>query len=571
MEVLRQRASEHPSQLAFTFLGNGEEESTSISLSELDRRTRAIAVRIRKHVSVGEPVLLVYPSGLEFISAFFGCLYAGAIAVPAYPPRNVRRPTDRLDSIVTDSGAQLALTNVATLERIAVTRKCNDLLASMTWLKTDECDVESAIDWKVPSINPETIALLQYTSGSTSHPKGVVVTHSNLLHNATMLRSACVPEGRSDFVGWLPMYHDMGLIGSIMQSLFVGYHSVLMSPESFLMKPSRWLSAISRYHAYGSVGPNFAYELCAQRITEKQKATLDLSCWDLAMIGAEPIRAETLRRFSDAFSDCGFRQQAFYSCYGLAEATLFVTGGKVAELPVIRSFDRAKLMTKHVVPSDDSAVGRKLVGCGKTWLEQRIVIVDTESAVECPANQIGEVCIQGPSVAGGYWKKPTATADTFTFFLSNGEGPLLRTGDLGFIYDGQLFITGRSKDVMIVAGLNHFAEDIERTVEDAHCAICCNGVAAFVVDNDLEERPVVVAELDRHAVFQARQSKDESSRILVDVTRSIRVAVSKRHEVSLCDIQLVTPSAIPKTSSGKVQRNACRILYLDNKLKTVTI
>jgi len=570
VDVLRKRASGHSTECAFTFLENGEDESASASFGELDRFARANAVRIRQHVTEGEPVLLLYPAGLDFIAAFFGCLYAGVIPVPAFPPRNRSRSTDRLDSIVTDSGARLALTCRMTMNRLIETGRGGDLLTSLAWLATDECDINLSTEWQEPTINSDTVALLQYTSGSTARPKGVIVAHGNLLYNAAMLHKACVPSERNVFVSWLPMYHDMGLIGSVLQSVFAGHHSVLMSPESFLMKPSRWLHAITKYRAYGSVAPNFSYDLCARRITEEQKSTLDLSSWKLAMTGAEPVRNETLQRFSEAFSDCGFRSTAFYSCYGLAEATLFVTGGTVAESPTMHSFDRDALLEKRVVPADEMSLrARKMVGCGKAWLGQQIVIVDPASATECTAGQIGEICIQGPGVAKGYWKKPEASQETFGFYLVTGKGPLLRTGDLGFVFNGELFITGRSKDVIIVAGRNHCAEDIERTVEGADHAVCCNGVAAFIVDNEHEERPVVVAELERQFVLCAHKARDDESGMFAEITRKIRGAVSKQHDVSLHDIQLVKTSAIPKTSSGKVQRNACRTLYLDSKLKTV--
>lgn len=570
VEVLRKRAVGQPAECAFTFLENGEEESVSISFDELERFARANAVRVRQHVAVGEPVLLLFPSGLDFIAAFFGCLYAGVIPVPAFPPRNRSRSTDRLDSVVTDSGAKLVLTCGMTMNWLVETGNGGDLLKSLTWLATDECDINLSTEWQEPTINSDTVALLQYTSGSTARPKGVIVAHGNLLYNAAMLHKACVPSERNVLVSWLPMYHDMGLIGSVLQSVFAGHHSVLMSPESFLMKPSRWLHAITKYRAYGSVAPNFSYDLCARRITEEQKSTLDLSSWKLAMTGAEPVRNETLQRFSEAFSDCGFRSTAFYSCYGLAEATLFVTGGTVAESPTMHSFDRDALLEKRVVPADEMSLrARKMVGCGKAWLGQQIVIVDPASATECTAGQIGEICIQGPGVAKGYWNNPEASREIFGFYLATGKGPLLRTGDLGFVFDGELFIAGRSKDIIIVAGRNHCAEDIERTVEEADRAVRCNGVAAFVIDYEHGERPVVVAELDRHCVSFAHKARDDETGVFADITRKIRGAVSKQHDVSLHDIQLVKPLAIPKTSSGKVQRNACRTLYLDSKLKTI--
>jgi acyl-CoA synthetase (AMP-forming)/AMP-acid ligase II len=589
LDVLGNRAERNSTDLAFTLLGNGEDETASIRFGGLDRQARAIAVSLRERSPAGEPVLLLYPSGLEFIAAFFGCLYAGAVAVPAYPPRSAKRSTERLDSIIANSGVRLALTDKATQSRIAAAWKSDSTPKAIDWLAIGEIDEHLSDDWAKPDVDANTIALLQYTSGSTAHPKGVAITHGNLLHNSEMIRQAFAHEPGRTFVGWLPMYHDMGLIGNILQTVFVGNHIYLMPPEAFLMKPVRWLSAISKYRACSSGGPNFAYELCAQRITDAQKKSLDLSCWNVAFTGAEPVRAETLDRFCSAFADCGFRRETFYPCYGLAEATLFVTGGQIANEPVVRRFDSKALAKGQVRPvDDDEAAGRALVACGSPWSEQEVIIVDPESAVECGADEIGEICVSGPSVAANYWNHQEATDETFAAKLpgrvsrheeahgssnrADRENRLaLRTGDLGFLYDGQLFITGRLKDMMIVSGRNYFAEDIERTVEGAHPAIRPHSTAAFAVEIGREERPVVVVELDRHFVASFRTTKTRLIQTLQDVVGAIRMAVTQQHDLSLHAVQFVRQAAIPRTSSGKIQRSRCQQSYLNGSLRTIDI
>ena len=567
VELLQQRAIDDPTRCAVVFLEKGEAETHSMTYGELDCRARAIAARLSHQVAEGTPVLLLYPSGLEFIAAFFGCLYAGVIAVPACPPRSGRRSTVRIESIVADSGAKSALTDSDTLSRIQPMLDGN---VAITWIVTDTIE-NSAVAWSQPSINGETVAMLQYTSGSTAQPKGVVITHRGLLHNSEMIRIAFEFVSDDTVVGWLPMFHDMGLIGNVLQTIFVGCRLVLMPPEAFFLKPIRWLSAISHYQARVSGAPNFAYELCVQRIKPEQMATLELSGWKLAFTGAEPIRAETLDRFCDAFARCGYRREAFFPCYGLAEATLFVTGGQVSQLPVTRSFSADELAEERVVPvADDSDDARTLVGCGHTWNGQQTIIVDRKTSRPCVPDRIGEICLKGPSITLGYWNQPEATAHTFQFALANtGDGPFLRTGDLGFIHEGDLFITGRSQGLIIVHGRNHFAEDIERTVEHAHPSICPQGVAAFGVEVDCEERPVVVVEVERRFLSDARKMNiptDESLRV---VSGAIRIAVTQAHDLSLHAVHFVQRASIPKTSSGKIQRMACKTLFLSSTGQTI--
>ncbi|HVR99107.1 MAG TPA: fatty acyl-AMP ligase, partial [Thermoanaerobaculia bacterium] len=442
IDLLRHRAAEGGRAPAYTFLADGEVEAEQLTYAELDRQARALGAALAamgERGLYGERALLLYPPGLEFIAAFLGCLYGGVVAVPAYPPRS-QRGLPRLLSIVQDAKPSVVLTTGALL------RKAEALLgqvlgdSGVACIATDQLLEEDAgalaSAWTPPAIDGATLAFLQYTSGSTSTPKGVMVSHGNLLHNEEMIRQAFGQSAESVILGWLPVYHDMGLIGNVLQPLYVGAPCILMSPVAFLQKPLRWLEAISRYRATTSGGPNFAYALCAQKVTEEQKAGLDLSSWRVAFNGAEPVRAETLDRFAAAFAQCGFRREAFYPCFGLAEATLFVTGGALAEPFVARPFEAAALERDEAVPAEsgENRPARELVGCGHAWAGQRVEIVDPSTFTACAPGRVGEVWVAGPSVAHGYWGRPDATERDFHARLADEPeaGPFLRTGDLGF-------------------------------------------------------------------------------------------------------------------------------------------
>jgi 8-amino-7-oxononanoate synthase len=414
--------------------------------------------------------------------------------------------------------------------------------------------------WKVPDVHGDTLAFLQYTSGSTGTPKGVVLSHANLVHNSALIASAFEHTRNGTGVFWLPSYHDMGLIGGILQPLYVGRPNVLMSPITFLQKPYRWLSAISRFGGTTSGGPNFAYDLCVRKITAEQRKSLDLSTWKVAFNGAEPVRAETLDRFVEAFGPCGFRREAFYPCFGLAEATLIVSGGYVSKPPVVRHFD-AQALPEDVVTEVEPGRqgGRAMVGCGETLPDQNIVIADPETRTTCPPGRIGEIWVCGPSIAQGYWQQPEATEATFRACLADtGEGPFLRTGDLGFMLDGELFVTGRLKDLIIVRGVNYYPQDIELTVQRSHSRLRADCGAAFTVEKDSREQLVVVFEIERH-----KQGRLEG------VFQAVRRAVSLEHDLNVDAIVLIRAGSVPKTSSGKIQRHACRRGYLDGSLDIV--
>jgi len=545
--------------VAFTYLVDGETEQAHISNAELDRQARAIAAWLESHDLVGERALLLYPAGLEFIAAFFGCLYAGVAAVPVYPPRR-NRSLERIQAIADDARAKVALTTDAVLQRVEPLIDDTPHLKALTWLAT--CHVPEGMDrrWERPDVHGDTIAFLQYTSGSTGTPKGVVLDHANLLHNSALIAHAFEHTRSNLGVFWLPSYHDMGLIGGILQPLYVGRPNILMSPMSFLQKPLRWLEAITRFGATTSGGPNFAYELCARKITPEQLEHLDLSSWKVAFNGAEPVRADTLERFAEVFAPCGFRREAFYPCFGMAEATLIVSGGYVTKPPEIRSFNAAKLATGQATDADarDEHV-RQLVGCGATMPDQEVVVADPDTFERCPDGTVGEIWVRGPSVARGYWDKPEATRETFQARLADsGEGPFLRTGDLGFLLDGELFVTGRIKDLIIHHGVNVYPQDIERTVQDCNPRLRPDAGAAFTVEVEGREQLVVVQELQR------RKAGDLDS-----VFQSIRRVVSAEHEIGVDAILLLKAGSIPKTSSGKIQRHACRNGFLDGTLEVV--
>ncbi|MEO6193501.1 MAG: fatty acyl-AMP ligase, partial [Thermoanaerobaculia bacterium] len=480
VELLRMRAMSQPERRAYTFLLDGEREEVHLSYGELDRQARAIAARLQELGVEGERALLLYPPGLQYAAAFFGCLYAGVTAVPVYPPRP-NRPDPRFLAILADARARVVLTTSAILPNAERLLQAD---APVAWLATDGLDSKGAEEWRDPAVRPEQLAFLQYTSGSTSAPKGVMVSHGNLVHNERLIERAFGMTAESVVVGWLPLYHDMGLIGNLLQPLWAGCSCVLMSPVDFLQKPLRWLAAVSRYGGTVSGGPNFAYDLCARKIRPEDRAGLDLSRWAVAFNGAEPVRAETLDRFASAFAGCGFRREALFPCYGLAEATLFVAGAAVGEPPVVGRFNAPGLERHRAVADPD---GRPLVSSGRPALlapGQEVAIVDPESGARLPEAAVGEIWVAGPSVAKGYWSRPEPPESTFQALTRDGQGPFLRTGDLGFLVGGELFVAGRAKDLIIIRGRNHYPQDIEMTVEASHAALRPGCGAAFSVDEE---------------------------------------------------------------------------------------
>lgn len=560
VNLLRYRASETPEKVVFTFLSDGESVSSSLTYLQLDQQAKAIATKLQQLKAQGERALLLYQPGLEFISAYFGCLYAGVIAVPVYPPR-ANRSFDRLQAIVSDAQTKLALTTaslVDTIEGKLIQSVSNEHLHCIT---TDEISVDFASQWQETNITEDQLAFLQYTSGSTGTPKGVMVNHGNLIHNSQIINQCFQDTSESIAVSWLPPYHDMGLIGGILQPVYVGATQILMSPVAFLQRPLRWLETISRYRVTTSGGPNFAYDLCLNQIPSEQLETLDLSSWTLAFSGAEPVRIQTLQNFAETFMPYGFRLESFYPCYGMAETTLLTSGGKKANSPILQTFDSKGMEKNQVIRQEiDTPDSITLVGCGQI-IEGEIRIVNPETLTRCSPDEIGEIWVSNDSVAQGYWNRPTQTKDTFqAYIIDPQEGPFLRTGDLGFVQDGEIFVTGRLKDLIIIRGRNHYPQDIESTVEQSHPALREGCGAAFSLDVAGEEKLVITYEVKRSYLRKLD---------VTEVIQAILKTILQTHELQSYAIVLLKTGSIPKTSSGKIQRHACKAEFLQGTLSSV--
>ncbi|NOK63910.1 MAG: type I polyketide synthase [Chloroflexi bacterium AL-W] len=575
IDILHWRAQYYPEHKAYTFLPEGNKPSITMTFQDIDRCAYAVAVLLRQRgVAEGARALLLYHQGLDYIIAFLGCLYAGVIAVPMYPPRP-KRGAARVLGIAEDAGATHILTTSSIVVGLRQAMAEHAPLQTMPLSTTDDLPVTVDETHYLPSITGETIAFLQYTSGSTSTPKGVMVSHANLLANEQMIQQAFENSQDTTFVSWLPLYHDMGLIGNVLQALYVGAHCVLLSPLVFMQRPIKWLQAISQYRARFSGAPNFAYDLCVSRVTPEQRATLDLSSWRVAFNGAEPVRHDTLQKFSAAFQECGFQPQQFFPCYGLAEASVFVSGGSVANPPVTLDV-QMNAFKQHQIVTDvpDGAVTCTLVGCGQPQLDGCIKIVNPETRIPCQDDQVGEVWVAGSHVAKGYWNRPEETKYTFAALLAdNDTGPFLRTGDLGFLHNGELYLTGRRKDLIIVEGTNHYPQDIELTVEQHHSEIRTGCCAAFAVDIEGKERVVIVAEVERQYQPLSAQPPNTdtqtTTRIYIDKTallQSIRRSIAEQHNLPVHEVVFIRLGSIPKTSSGKIQRRACREQFLRGTL-----
>lgn len=562
IDILRRRASHQADEPAYTFLQDGESGEARLTYGQLDRRARSIGARLQADGGGGKHALLMYQPGLECVCAFFGCLYAGAVPVLAPPPRP-NRPAPGLLSILADARAAFVLTNASARADLTDLLTETPAHKAPRWLTTEGIPEDLEADWREPSVDGDTLAFLQYTSGSTSAPKGVMVSHGNLLHNLAMISEGFRNGGQDVGVFWLPFYHDMGLVGGILETAYVGGHGVFMSPASFLQRPVRWLQAVTRYRGSVSGGPNFAFRLCADKVTPEQRADLDLSSWRVAFCGAEPIHPQTLQRFAEIFEPHGFRREAFYPCYGMAEATLLISGGDGPAAPVTQTVSRQELernRVREVSAGEEGAL--TLVGCGRALPGQKIVITHPDTLNECSPEAVGEIWVSGPSVARGYWGRPEETAEFFAAHLAGtGEGPFLRTGDLGYLRDGELFVTGRLKDLIIIRGHNYYPQDIERTVEQSHPALRHSGGAAFslIPPSGTEERLVLIQEIDRH---HRNLDTDE-------VIRAVRAAVAQHHGLQVNAVILLKPLSLPRTSSGKPRRQECRNRFLNGELEAL--
>lgn len=567
VQVLQDKAIANPEKIAYRFLQNGTTEAGCLTYAELNLQAKAIAAKLQSLVSPGSRALLVYAydAGLEFVAAFIGCLYAGVVAVTTTPPRH-GKDLAKLTQRITSSGAEVILTTEDLIQAVKGKLTSNlgliQQFKQIKWFTTNNLASTIAEAWQQPIIKPDTLAFLQYTSGSTGNPKGVMITHENILSNQEMIRQGFAHTDSTIVVGWLPLFHDMGLIGNVLQPLYLGTESILMSPVSLAQQPFEWLKAITHYQATTSGGPNFAYDLLCLKATPEKLAELDLSSWSVAFSGAETVRAETIKRFSHIFAACGFREAAFYPCYGMAETTLFITGGLQEKEPVIKYVDSGKLEQNQVVEVDPNpSTSKAIVSCGKPWLDTKVLIVNPDSLTECKPSEVGEIWVRGSGVSQGYWQQLAETQTTFQASLaSNQEEKFLRTGDLGFLAEGELFLTGRLKEVMIFWGRYCYPQHIEQTVQKCHPALRVNAGAAFAVERENAERLVIVQEVERSFIRSLN---------VAEIITTICQAVGQEHEVEVDAIALLKTGSIPKTSSGKIQRRGCAKQYLENSLNTI--
>ena len=568
VSILQHWAQFRPNETAFTFT-DIESIEQSLTYAQLWDEVKALAgyLQHRCRIRGGDRVLLLYPPGLDFVVGFFACHAAGAIAVPAFPPRRNRKAS-RIRSIVVDSDTRWALTTKVVAEQLSGESDSSDSgtgqnrhedLVGVGLLGTDDPACRNANRWRMPRISQDSLGVLQYTSGSTGSPKGVMLTQGNLIANSKLILQAFEPTGDIQGMTWLPTYHDMGLVGGVLMPMFMGRANTMMSPMTFLQRPARWLQGISKYNVTISGGPNFAFQLCVDKIAEEELEGVDLSKWQIAFNGAEPIRASTIDAFCDRFEKYGFRRSTFLPCYGMAETTLLVTGGPSETRPVLQTFHGPDLDEKIVtaVDSDESAA-RRLIGCGRVLKGETVLIVDPESRDVLPDSKVGEIWVQSPSVGRGYYQRKEATEQSFHACTSKGDGPFLRTGDLGFLHDGQLYVSGRLKDMIIVRGVNRYPQDIEETVEQASDVVQAGSVAAFAMEHDGREQLVIVAEVIR------RRDLDWDTHL-----QSIRRAVTADHDLPPDAVYLVRNSSVPKTSSGKIQRHACLHAVRDDELKLI--
>lgn len=558
----------HDTGPAFTFLANGDTPTHSLDFAQLHTRACAIAKTLTARLPCQSRVLLLYPSGLDFVEAFWGCLYAGMVAVPAACPDSVgmmRRALPRMIAVFMDSQPDAILTTSVGMGLLDELGDMRSALGEVPCLVTADIPSDEGAAPPPVDIRPDHMALLQYTSGSTGRPRGIEVTHGQLMANQRMIYEMVRPRGTERHVAvcWLPFHHDMGLIGNLIQSVYQGGHCVMMPPMDFVRRPLKWLQAVSRYKATISGGPNFAFDLCTDRITAEQIRELDLSHWNTAFCGAEPIRAATLERFAKAMAPAGFNPRAWTMLYGLAEATVLVSATRWApespNKPLVQGFASDALQQGRVQATPDSDA-RLLVACGELPAEVGVRIVDAATGEAARADETGEIWVSGPAVASGYWRQPELSSHTFQARLAHDPVSYLRTGDIGFMHEGQLFVAGRMKDLIIVRGRNHYPTDIEFTVTCCHPALSERTVAAFAVEAEGREHVATVVEL---AAWEPSLADE--------LLAAIQEAVTASHQIAVDCIALVPAGAIPRTSSGKLQRAACRKLLMKGGMGTLRL
>ena len=564
VEVARRHARERGDRLAYLFLEDGDREGPRLTFGEFDAAAQRIAAGLLQHASPGDRALLVYESGLDFLTAFFGCLYAGIIAVPAPAPEANRRQQGlpRLEAIVQDCDPRLLLCNPHTRGLLDGLSLEPSPLRRVAWLDTVALAGAPNPNPAPNGSAPDAVAFLQYTSGSTATPRGVMVSQANLVGHLRMIQEACSYDAESVSVTWMPHFHDYGLIQGMLVPFLNGTPAVLMSPFAFVKNPLNLLRAITKYRGTHTEGPSFAYAHCLKRGNPERWAGLDLSSWRSIGNAAEPVHPGTMEEFTRVFAAYGLRATTMSPAFGLAEVTLLATTSRADEPALAGSFDPAALARDEaVIVSPDAAAVRKVAGCGRPLPRTQVAIVHPETRRRIPDRRVGEIWVASPTIPGGYWRRPEESEATFRARILGEEGPTwLRTGDLGFLAGGELYITSRLKDLIIVRGLNHHPQDIEWSVHEAHPALRPGNVAAFSVDAGGEERLVLVHELRDGAWTDAD---------LDAIPLAVADALAQRHDIPLQAVVLIPPGTLPKTSSGKVQRRACRAAFLAGTLKVI--
>ncbi|MCG7524505.1 fatty acyl-AMP ligase [Streptomyces sp. OfavH-34-F] len=557
-ELLRARTAELAGQDVHVFLRDTADGPVAehLTYGELDREARRIAACLQSYGVTEQPVLLAYSSTVEFLKGFAGCLYAGAVAVPVPLPGEAGRDKrlNRTTAVLKDTGAAVVLTETSAAPEVALWLARNTRNTAEC-LVTDVPEIGDPEAWRPVAARADDLVFLQYTSGSVSEPRGVTVSHRNLLANQASLQKLLGTTREDVFGSWLPYFHDMGLVAHLLHPIHLGSHSVQVTPLSFVKRPLRWLQAIDEYGVTVGGGPNFCYDLCVHRVKDEQIAALDLSRWRLALNGAEPVRAESLDAFAERFAPAGFRPEALRPCYGLAEATLVVSGGAPGTPYVRRAFDQAELERDRAETAGTDGRRRTLVGCGVP-VDADVRIVDPLTHHELPAGAVGEIWIRGYSVARGYWRRPTETVRTFRASLNDEESNFLRTGDLGMLVDGELFVTGRLKEVIIINGRNVYPQDVEWAARTVSPALTFGAGAAFSVDAGRE-----------HLVLVQEVRGVADSTELRTVAQKIQALIGQEFEIPAGNILLVRPGAVRRTSSGKVQRTLMRTLFLDGVVR----
>jgi acyl-CoA synthetase (AMP-forming)/AMP-acid ligase II len=528
-----------------------------VTFTQLDADARALAAWLAGRPEAQQPVLLLYIDGIDFLRAYLGCLYAGVVAVPAPLPTD-ERSLERSAAMFDDAGIGLVLTTEAVVEPLTAWLREAGLADRMPCVATDTGPLGDPEGWRMPDLDGDTVAFLQYTSGSSSEPKGVVVTHANLLHNEAAIHSALENEPTMTGAGWLPHFHDMGLIGLLLQAIYGGNDLVFMSPMTFLKRPVRWLEMIDRYRAEITVAPNFAYELVARRVSDEDLARLDLSSLRIAFNGAEPVRARTLDAVIERLGTAGFREDAFVPGYGMAEVTLIATASAVGHPPRYLDVDRAALERGEAVPATGEDAVR-LVGCGSPAAGIDVWIVDPETGRVLPDGAVGEIWLRGGSVARGYWQREEQSAETFDAHTDTGEGPFLRTGDLGLLHEGALFVTGRLKDLLIVNGRNIYPQDIEEAVRLVHPAFGDSPGVVLVVDAG-RECVVVIQGVRESALADASPA---------ELAAKVKGTVARTFELPAPSVVLVERRGVHRTTSGKVRRPSMLASFLDGSIEGV--